>query len=77
MLPITAGFLVAAPSAGYLSDRYGARVFATGGMLVGGLSFLLLELLPANFSYPVFALLLLDQRHGVRAVRRAQHHRRS
>ncbi len=59
MLPLTVGFLVAGPVAGILSDRYGARPFATGGMLVAALSFLLLELLPVDFSYPVFALLLL------------------
>ena len=59
MVPITVGFLVSAPISGYLSDRYGARGFATGGMLVGAGSFLLLELLPPNFNYPIFALLLL------------------
>ncbi len=59
MVPITIGFLVSAPISGYLSDKLGARSFATGGMLVGGGSFLLLELLPANFGYPLFALLLL------------------
>ena len=58
MLPLTAGFLVAALS-GRLSDRYGARPFATGGMLIGALSFALLMLLPANFTYLPFAGLLL------------------
>ena len=59
MVPLTAGFLLAGPVSGYLSDRYGARPFATGGMVAAAVSFLLLELLPINFSYPVFALLLL------------------
>ncbi len=59
MLPLTAGFLLAGPISGYLSDRYGAKYFATGGMLVGALSFGLLMFLPANFSYLIFALLLL------------------
>ena len=58
MLPLTVGFLVAGPISGYLSDRFGARPFATGGMLVAALSFLLLELLPVNFSYPEFAAIL-------------------
>jgi MFS family permease len=58
MLPTTAGFLVAGPISGWLSDRYGARPFATGGMLVAGVTFALLSLLPANFSYPAFGLLL-------------------
>ncbi len=58
MLPLTAGFLVAGPVSGMLSDRYGARPFATGGMLIAALTFGLLMLLPADFSYPVFALLI-------------------
>jgi MFS family permease len=59
MLPLTVGFLVAGPASGYLSDHFGARPFATGGMLVAALSFLLLELLPVNFDYLWFGLLLL------------------
>jgi MFS family permease len=58
MLPLTIGFLVAGPLSGLLSDRYGARPFATGGMIVAALSFLLLEQLPVNFGYVWFALLL-------------------
>jgi MFS family permease len=59
MLPLTVGFLVAGPASGYLSDHFGARPFATGGMLVAALSFFLLELLPVNFDYLWFGLLLL------------------
>ncbi len=59
MLPLTAGFLLAGPAAGILSDRYGARGFATGGMLLSAASFLLLALLPIDFPYPLFALVLL------------------
>jgi MFS family permease len=59
MLPLTAGMLVAGPVSGILSDRFGARPFATGGMLGAALSFVLLTLLPTNFAYPLFALALL------------------
>ncbi len=59
MLPLTAGFLLAGPISGILSDRFGSRPFATGGMLAAAASFVLLELLPVNFSYAVFAPLLL------------------
>jgi MFS family permease len=59
MLPLTVGFLVAGPVSGWLSDRFGARPFATGGMVVAALAFLLLELLPVNFDYRAFAALLL------------------
>jgi MFS family permease len=58
MLPITAGFLLAGPISGWLSDRYGARPFATGGMLLTAASFALLLALPANFSYPLFGMLI-------------------
>jgi len=59
MLPLTIGFLIAGPASGWLSDRFGARPFATGGMVVAALSFVLLELLPVNFEYWQFALILL------------------
>jgi MFS family permease len=59
MLPLTAGFLIAGPVSGILSDRYGSRPFATGGMLAAAASFALLELLPVDFPYPAFASLLL------------------
>ncbi len=58
MLPLTVGFLVAGPISGILSDRYGARPFATGGMLLSAVSFGLLMLLPADFSYPAFGALI-------------------
>ncbi len=59
MLPLTAGFLVAGPLSGVLSDRFGARPFASGGMVVCATSFALLEVLPVDFSYVFFGLLLL------------------
>ncbi len=58
MLPLTIGLLIAGPISGYLSDRFGARPFASGGMIGAALSFMALMLLPINFSYPVFALVL-------------------
>jgi len=58
MLPLIVGMLLAGPTSGYLSDRFGARAFATGGMLGAALSFFLLALLPTDFSYPPFALVL-------------------
>ena len=62
---MTAGFLVAGPISGHLSDRYGARGFASAGMLLFGASFIGLMLLPINFSYPAFALLILANGLGV------------
>ncbi len=59
MLPLTLGILVAGPVSGLLSDRYGARPFATAGMLLTALGFGLLLLLPTDFSYPAFGTVLL------------------
>jgi MFS family permease len=59
MLPVTIGMLFAGPISGYFSDRFGARPFATGGMLGAALSFVLLLLLPIDFAYLGFALILL------------------
>ena len=58
MLPLIVGMLLSGPTSGYLSDRFGARWFATGGMLGAAFSFFLLALLPTNFSYPLFAAVL-------------------
>jgi MFS family permease len=58
MLPLTAGFLIAGPVSGYLSDRYGSRIFATAGLLIAAGGFTGLMLLPTDFPYPAFAALI-------------------
>jgi MFS family permease len=58
MLPLTAGFLAAGPVSGYLSDRFGSRGLATSGALLFGASFVGLMLLPIEFDYWAFALLI-------------------
>jgi MFS family permease len=59
MLPLTIGLLVAGPTSGYLSDRFGARPFSTAGMVLTAVGFVLLMLLPTDFSYAAFAAVLL------------------
>jgi MFS family permease len=59
LLPLTVSFLVAGPLSGYYSDRFGARTFATGGLVIVAASFLGLMLLPTDFSYWQFAGLLV------------------
>jgi MFS family permease len=58
MIPMMMGFVVMGPLSGYLSDRYGARLLATVGMVIVGSAFLALSTLPYDFYYPTFALIL-------------------
>jgi MFS family permease len=58
LLPLTIGFLVAGPLSGALSDRYGARIFSVGGALVVAASFVGLVLIPVNFPYWLFAVMI-------------------
>jgi MFS family permease len=51
MFPMMAGFFIMGPLCGKLSDRYGAREFATGGMALSTIGFVLLNFLPVNFNY--------------------------
>lgn len=58
MAPMSAGFLLAGPASGWLSDRHGARVLASGGMLLTAASFVMLLLLPVDFDFTWFAVAL-------------------
>jgi EmrB/QacA subfamily drug resistance transporter len=59
MMPLMAGFIIAGPASGWLSDRFGSRGFAVAGMTMMALGFLGLTLLPAQFNYAFFAPLLV------------------
>ncbi|TDU03020.1 MFS transporter [Streptomyces sp. 846.5] len=58
LIPLTVGFLISGPISGYLSDRFGARTFASSGLLLMAGSFVGLLFLPVDFSYPVFAVIV-------------------
>src|ERR1017187_4168771 len=59
MVPLTVGFFLSGPLSGRLSDRHGPRPFATIGLILTALSLIGLATLPKNFSYPLFAFLIL------------------
>jgi MFS family permease len=58
LLPLTCGFIVSGPLSGKLSDKHGARAFASGGLLVSAAGFGGLLLLPTDFRYVWFACLI-------------------
>ncbi|MEJ1230178.1 MAG: MFS transporter, partial [Galbitalea sp.] len=57
LLPLTVGFLVSGPLSGTLSDRFGQRLFATTGLVLVGLTFIALLLIPIDFNYWEFAII--------------------
>jgi MFS family permease len=58
LLPLTAGFLVSGPVSGTFSDRFGTRGIATAGMVLFGATFIGLLMLPIDFPYWAFAMLI-------------------
>ena len=64
MLPLTAGFLIAGPISGILSDRYGPRPFATAGLLLAAFAFTGLMLLPVDFPYWLFGIIIFGNGVG-------------
>ncbi len=56
--PLLLGFVVMGPISGRLSDQHGAKGLATLGMLVTAVTFVLLSLLPYNFVFWEFAIIL-------------------
>ncbi|MEV0409035.1 MFS transporter [Actinoallomurus sp. NPDC050550] len=67
MLPMTFGFLIAGPVAGWMSDRLGSRGLATSGMALYACTFIGLTLLPIDFPYWAFALLIAANGIGIGA----------
>ncbi|MGH9017369.1 MAG: MFS transporter [Acidimicrobiales bacterium] len=65
MVPLTVGFLAAGPLAGHLADKFGARPFASGGLVLVATTFLLLQALPVDFGYSTFATLLFFNSVGM------------
>ncbi len=59
MLPMMVGFIALGPIGGILTDKYGARLFATTGMVIIAISLFLLTLLPYNFNVWTFEGILL------------------
>jgi MFS family permease len=65
MIPMSVGVALTGPLSGWLSDKHGARLLATSGMVISGVTFLVFTLLPANFAYLPFALILLTMGIGM------------
>jgi MFS family permease len=65
LLPLTFGFVVAGPISGWLSDKHGARAFASGGLLLSAAAFGGLLLLPTDFKYVTFGVLIFVSGAGM------------
>src|SRR6202007_2409621 len=58
LVPLTIGFLAAAPLSGILSDKFGAKAFTVGAARLTGATFLMLIFVPVNFAYWEFAIVI-------------------
>ncbi len=51
LIPFALAFVIVGPVSGYLSDKYGARVFSTVGLLLSAVSYFWFAALPGNVPY--------------------------
>lgn len=58
MIPMSIGFVIAGPISGWLSDKHGARLLATAGMFLTGLTFIAFAFFQTDFAYLSFGIVL-------------------
>jgi len=56
LIPFSVAFVSIGPLSGFLSDKYGARGFSTGGLIVSAAALLWFALLPAAAPYTILVL---------------------
>ncbi|MCL4412129.1 MAG: MFS transporter [Candidatus Thermoplasmatota archaeon] len=59
MLPMLLGMVVFGPVGGVLTDKYGARLYATLGMVISAVGLVLLTMVPYNFNVWFFEIILV------------------
>ena len=59
LIPFAIAFVTVGPLSGYLSDRYGARGFTTGGLVISAGALFGFSIVPGDASYPVLATLMV------------------
>ncbi len=59
MLPMLLGMVVFGPVGGILTDKYGARLYATLGMVISAVGLVLLTMVPYNFNVWFFEIILV------------------
>jgi EmrB/QacA subfamily drug resistance transporter len=59
LIPFAVAFVSLGPLSGYLSDKYGPRVFTTVGLSISTAGFIGLALVPADVSYTVLAIFMV------------------
>ena len=58
MIPMSIGFVITGPISGWLSDKHGARLLATAGMVISAVAFIGFVMLPVDFIYLAFGAIL-------------------
>ena len=73
MIPMSIGFVLTGPISGWLSDKHGARLLATLGMVISAGAFIGFVLLPVNFIYIVLCSCAFHNGRRRRHLRFSQH----
>src|SRR5207245_49091 len=59
LIPFAVAFVTVGPLSGFLSDKYGARGFTTGGLLISASALFGFAVVPGDASYPILASLMV------------------
>jgi len=59
LIPFAVAFVTVGPLSGFLSDKYGARGFTTGGLLISAAALFGFAVVPGDAPYPILASLMV------------------
>jgi EmrB/QacA subfamily drug resistance transporter len=59
LIPISAAVAITGPLSGFLSDKYGSFYFASAGLAVTGIAFIIMREIPAEIQYAILVVPLI------------------